>query len=69
MRCSWLDPDGDRIRLRAENAKTLVAVNVPMFPMVGEQAELLGRQRLQIPPKTSLIFHHEGAPMGDFRKS
>jgi len=40
-----------------------------MFPMVGEQAELLGRQRLQIPPKTSLIFHREGAPMGDFRKS
>jgi integrase len=63
---SWLDLDGDTIRLRAENAKTRVARNVPL---VGELGEVMDRQRLKMSPKTSLIFHHEGAPIGDFRKS
>jgi integrase len=63
---SWLDLDGDTIRLRAENAKTRVARNVPL---VGELAEVMDRQRLKMSPKISLIFHHEDAPIGDFRKS
>jgi len=63
---SWLDLDGDTIRLRAENAKIREARNVPL---VGELAEVMDRQRLKMSPKTSLIFHHEGAPIGDFRKS
>jgi integrase len=63
---SWLDLDGDTIRLRAENAKIRKARNVPL---IGELAELMDRQRLNMSPKTSLIFQHEGAPIGDFRKS
>jgi integrase len=63
---SWLSLDGATIRLRAENAKTRVAGNVPL---VGELVELMDRQRLQMSPKTSPDFSPEDAPIGDFRKS
>jgi integrase len=63
---SWLDVDGDVIRLRAENAKTRIARSVPL---VGELAELIARRRLEMSPKTPLVFHNDGAPIGDFRKS
>ena len=63
---SWLSRVGDTIRLRAENAKTRVARNVPR---VGELVELMDRQRLQMSPKTSPDFSPEDAPIGDFRRS
>ena len=63
---SWLDVDGDVIRLRAENAKTRIARSVPL---VGELAELIARRKLEMSPKTPLVFHNSGAPIGDFRKS
>lgn len=40
---TWLDVDGDTIRLHAENAKIRVARSVPL---VGELAELIARRRL-----------------------
>jgi integrase len=63
---SWLDVDGDVIRLRAENAKTRIARSVPL---VGELAELIARRRLEMSPKTPLVFHNAAVPIGDFRKS
>jgi integrase len=65
---TWLDVDGGdaSIRLRAENAKIRVARSVPL---VGELAELIARRRLEMSTKTSLVFHNDGAPIGDFRKS
>jgi integrase len=63
---SWLDVDGDVIRLRAENAKTRIARSVPL---VGELAEVIARRKLEMSPKTPLVFHNDAAPIGDFRKS
>jgi len=63
---TWLDVDGDVIRLRAENAKARLARSVPL---VGELAEVIARRRLVMSPKTPLVFHSDGAPIGDFRKS
>ena len=57
---SWFSLDGATIRLRTENAKTRVARNVPL---VGELVELMGRQRLQMSPKTSPHFSSEDAPI------
>ncbi len=59
---TWLDVDGDTIRLRAENAKIRVARSVPL---VGELAELIARRRLEMSTKTNLVFRNdEGAPIG-----
>jgi integrase len=63
---TWLDVDGDVIRLRAENAKTRIARSVPL---VGELAEVIARCRLQMSTKTTLVFHNNGAPIGDLRKA
>jgi integrase len=38
-------------------------------PLVGELAELIERRRLQMSPKTNLIFHHNGQLIVDFRKA
>jgi integrase len=63
---SWPDLDGDTIRLRAENSKNRCSRNVPL---VGELAELIERRRLQMSLQTSLIFHHDGQRIVDFRKA
>ena len=63
---SWADLDGDTIKLRAENSKNRQARAVPL---VGELAEILERRRLLMSTKTDLIFHNNGAPVGDFRKA
>lgn len=63
---SWTDLDGDTLKLRAENSKNRTARAVPL---VGELAELIERRRLQMSPKTSLIFHHDGQRIGDFRRA
>ncbi len=63
---SWADLDGDTLKLRAENSKNRTARTVPL---VGELAELLERRRAQMSPKTSLIFHHDGQRIGDFRRA
>ena len=63
---SWQDVDADCILLRAENAKTKHSRSIPL---TGQLEELIARRRLQMSPKTNLIFHHNGLPIGDFRKS
>jgi integrase len=63
---SWTDLDGDTLKLRAENSKNRTARTVPL---VGELAELIERRRAQMSPKTSLIFHHDGQRIGDFRRA
>jgi integrase len=63
---SWTDLDGDSLKLRAENSKNRTARNVPL---VGELAELIERRRLQMSTETSLIFHHKGQRIGDFRRA
>jgi integrase len=69
----WADVDGDTVKLRAENAKIGEARTLPL---VGELAELIARRRegRQVKVKNavmmaSLIFHHEGSPILEFRKS
>jgi integrase len=70
---AWEDVDGDVIRLRAENAKNGEA---RMIPLEGELGEMIERRRAArqvmldgIPMISSLIFHRDGQPVGDFRKA
>lgn len=70
----WADLDGDRLHLRAENAKNGEG---RFFPLEGELADIIERRRaarqLTRPDGTvSLsrwIFHRDGDPVGDFRKA
>jgi integrase len=63
---SWPDVDADCIRLRAENAKTGHSRSIPL---TGQIPDLIARRRLQMSPKTNLIFHYKGQPIGDHRKA
>jgi len=70
---AWADVDGDVIRLRAENAKNGEA---RMIPLEGELGELIERRRAARQVEVdgtvmicSLIFHRDGAQIGDFRKA
>jgi integrase len=70
---AWEDVDGDCIRLRAENAKNGTA---RMIPLEGELAELIARRKAARQVKvndtvmlSSLIFHRNGLPIREFRKS
>jgi integrase len=70
---AWEDVDGDCIRLRAENAKNGEA---RLIPLEGELQELLERRREARQVKlngtvmlAALIFHREGEPIREFRKS
>ena len=70
----WDDVDGDTIRLRAENAKNGEARSIPIE---GELIDLIERRRTarQVRKENSpvvlsaLIFHRDGAPVGDYRKA
>lgn len=69
----WEDVDGSCIRLRAENAKNGTA---RLIPLEGELADLIVRRKAarQIKIKetvmlSALIFHREGEPIREFRKS
>ena len=70
----WNDVQGDVIELRAENAKNGEARTVLLE---GELAQLIERRRdarqVRKPNKPVLlsgwIFHHDGKPVGDFRKA
>ena len=70
----WKDVQGDVIEFRAENAKNGEARTVPLE---GEVAELIERRRdarqVARPNQPLLlsawIFHHDGKPVGDFRKA
>ena len=70
----WEDVDDDTIHLRAEESKNRIARQVPI---IGELAELMERRRAARVVTTSsgsamladLIFHCEGQPIGDYRKS
>jgi integrase len=70
---AWEDVDGDCIRLRAENAKNGEA---RLIPLEGELQELIERRREVRQVNLSgtvmlaaLIFHREGEPIREFRKS
>jgi len=69
----WEDCDGDVIQLRGENAKNGQGRSVALD---GELAELIDRRQKARATKTksgvvlaSLIFHHGGNPIVDFRKA
>jgi integrase len=69
----WEEVDGDTIHLRAEHSKNGSRRTVPL---VGELAQVINRRRLGRVVRTnnevrlaSLVFHHNGEPIGDFRKS
>jgi integrase len=70
----WDYVDGDTIRLRAENAKNGEARSIPIE---GELIDLTERRRAarQVRKQNSpvvlsaLIFHRDGAPVGDYRKA
>jgi integrase len=69
----WTDLDNHCIELRAENAKTGKPRSVPL---VGELAELIERRKAARVLKrngtvalASLIFHRDGEPITEFRKS
>jgi integrase len=70
---AWEDVDGDCIRLRAENAKNGEA---RLIPLEGELQDLIERRREVRQVNLSgtvmlaaLIFHREGEPIREFRKS
>jgi integrase len=70
---AWEDVDGDCIRLRAENAKN---GHSRLIPLEGELSELIARRKAarQVKVKdtvmlASSIFHREGVPITEFRKS
>ena len=63
---SWQDVDADCIRSRAENVKNRRSHSVPL---AGQLAKVIARRRLQMSPRTSLIFHYKGQPIGDHRKA
>jgi integrase len=61
---TWPDVDSDTIRLRAEHSKEGEARSLALE---GELAELIHRRRAcQYGP---LVFHHDGHPITDMRKS
>lgn len=69
----WSDVHGDSITLRAENSKNGESRTIPLE---GELAELMERcrARRQMVNGTTVmlaeyIFHHQGAPIGSFRKT
>jgi integrase len=69
----WEDVDDDIIRLRGENAKNGEARAVTLD---GELADLIERRRAARQVETenavvlvALVFHHNGEPVGDFRKA
>jgi integrase len=70
----WEDVDNGAIRLRAENAKSGTS---RLIPFEGELAELMKRRKaarkveIKNCPVTmsALIFHREGEPIREFRKS
>jgi integrase len=70
---AWADVDGDCIRLRPENSKNGEG---RMIVLEGELAELMERRKAARSVKTAtgtvlaaLIFHRDGSPIGDTRKS
>jgi integrase len=69
----WEDVAGDEIRLRAENAKTGEGRTIPFE---GELADLIERRKKARQFKVNdvtmispLIFHRDGEPIREFRKS
>jgi integrase len=70
----WADVDGDTIRLRGENSKNGEARLLAFDG--GELAELMERRakarvipNLNGPLVAEYVFHHDGEPIKDFRKS
>jgi integrase len=69
----WEDFDGDCIRLRAEDAKNGTA---RLIPLEGDLVELIERRKAAmqfkvdgVATKSALIFHRDGEPVREFRKS
>lgn len=62
----WRDVGADAIRLRAENSKNK---KPRVLPIRGELAEIIERAREARQPDCVFVFHNDGEPIGDFRKS
>jgi integrase len=69
----WADVDGDVIRLRPENSKNDEGRTLTLD---GELSQLIERRKTARQVKTgdtvmlaSLVFHHDGEPIVDFRKA
>src|SRR5208283_1677214 len=70
----WETVEGDTIRLRGEDAKN---GEPRMVVLEGELAALMARRKAARPVTTAtgdvllagLVFHHQGQPIGDFRKA
>jgi integrase len=62
----WRDVGPDAIRLRAENSKNK---RQRVLPLRGELAEIIERAREARRPDCVFVFHDDGKPIGDFRKS
>ena len=69
----WQDVTGDEIRLRAENSKN---AKPRVIPFEGELATLMERRKKarqfkvkDVTTNSPLIFHREGEPVCEFRKS
>jgi integrase len=70
---TWSDLEGDSLTLRGENSKNGDARTVPL---VGELAEIIERRKAARQVKENgtarmveFIFHRDGAPVAEFRKS
>jgi integrase len=70
---TWSDIEGDVLTLRGENAKNGESRSVPL---VGELAEIIERRKAgrQVEENgtarmVDYIFHRDGQPVGEFRKS
>jgi integrase len=70
----WETVEGDTIRLRGEDSKN---GEPRMVVLEGELEELMARRKAARPVTTAtgdvmlvdLVFHHQGQPIGDFRKA
>jgi integrase len=63
---TWADLDGDTIRLRGEHSKNGES---RALPCVGTLGEILERRRQARQMACQFVFHRDGAPVADFKKS
>lgn len=65
----WSDLEGDTIRLRSENAKNRSSRSIALAGELKGILERRQQERLVDGVLTGLIFHRNGEPVGEFKKS